>query len=67
MGGALDERLVLEVVDVGAANGQELRVLLAKNAIAENASAHAGPPDELDVIDARPYSEAPATSTVRES
>ena len=50
VGGAGEQRLV-HVVDVGAADGEELRIFLAENTIAENAAAHAEPP-ELRCLDA---------------
>ena len=36
-----EQRLVEQVVDVDAAGGEELRVLLAKNSVAQNAASHA--------------------------
>ena len=46
MGRAGQQRLVDEIVDVLASGGQEFRVFLAKNPIAENASSHALTPCE---------------------
>ena len=42
--GAGQQRLVEQIVDVHAAGGEELRVLLAQNPVAEDAASHVEPP-----------------------
>ena len=41
MSRAGEQRLIDEIVDVLASGGEELRVFLTKNPVAENASSHA--------------------------